>query len=159
MRARRRELHGGGWMNVPIDIRAFRTALESFATELTIVTTRGPKGEPVGNTISAASLDPPFVLWSLDKRAYSFKSLDRPFRGECLARGLGGRIAPLLTLLGRQMSGLPDSAQCAASSNADGLHLSGRDHVIFVGEVLNFDHDTASRPSLFWHGDYRLMTV
>jgi 3-hydroxy-9,10-secoandrosta-1,3,5(10)-triene-9,17-dione monooxygenase reductase component len=64
-------------MNVPIDPRAFRTALGAFATGVTIVTTRGPKGEPIGNTVnsfSAVSLDPPLVLWSFGKRAYSFKS-------------------------------------------------------------------------------------
>jgi hypothetical protein len=64
-------------MNAPIDARAFRTALGAFATGVTVVTMRRPNGEPVGNTVnsfSALSLEPPLVLWSLGKRANSFKS-------------------------------------------------------------------------------------
>ena len=39
-----------------------------FATGVTIVTARGPQGEPVGLTASSfnsVSLTPPLVLWSL----------------------------------------------------------------------------------------------
>lgn len=49
------------------DPRAFRTALGSFATGVTVVTARGPDGEPVGitaNSFASVSLDPPLVLWS-----------------------------------------------------------------------------------------------
>ncbi len=57
-----------------IDPRAFRNALGQFATGVTIVTTCGPNGERVGATVgsfNSVSLDPPMVLWSLDKRALS----------------------------------------------------------------------------------------
>src|SRR6185312_10121049 len=57
-----------------IDPRAFRNALGQFATGVTIVTACGPGGERVGATVSSfnsVSLDPPLVLFSLDKRAYS----------------------------------------------------------------------------------------
>src|SRR5438105_13396443 len=57
-----------------IDPRAFRNALGQFATGVTIVTACGPNGERVGATVSSfnsVSLDPPLVLWSLDKRAGS----------------------------------------------------------------------------------------
>lgn len=49
------------------DPRAFRTALGSFATGITVVTTRAPDGAPVGitaNSFASVSLDPPLVLWS-----------------------------------------------------------------------------------------------
>jgi flavin reductase (DIM6/NTAB) family NADH-FMN oxidoreductase RutF len=49
------------------DPRDFRNALGTFATGVTIVTTRGRKGEPVGltvNSFASVSLDPPLVLWS-----------------------------------------------------------------------------------------------
>ncbi len=64
-------------MNTPHDPRKFRNALGSFATGVTVITTRGPNGELIGNTASSfnsVSLDPPLVLWSLSRTAYSFKS-------------------------------------------------------------------------------------
>ena len=50
-----------------IDTRAFRDALGSFVTGVTIVTTRG-EGADIGltaNSFNSVSLDPPMVLWSL----------------------------------------------------------------------------------------------
>src|SRR5260370_21309752 len=49
------------------DRRDFRDALGTFATGVTIVTTRGRDGEPVGltvNSFTSVSLEPPLVLWS-----------------------------------------------------------------------------------------------
>ena len=49
------------------DPRAFRTALGSFATGVTVVTARDATGAPVGitaNSFASVSLDPPLVLWS-----------------------------------------------------------------------------------------------
>lgn len=56
------------------DSAAFRRALGSFATGVTIVTTRGPDG-PVGitaNSFASVSLDPPLVLWSPAKASRRF---------------------------------------------------------------------------------------
>ena len=64
-------------MQSPADPRQFRNALAAFATGVTVVTTRGPRGELVGNTansFNAVSLEPPLVLWSLGKSALSFKA-------------------------------------------------------------------------------------
>ncbi len=49
------------------DPRAFRSALGSFATGVTVVTARDAEGAPVGitaNSFASVSLDPPLVLWS-----------------------------------------------------------------------------------------------
>ena len=54
--------------------QSFREALGQFATGVTIVTARGPEGEPVGMTASSfnsVSIDPPLVLWSVTKSALS----------------------------------------------------------------------------------------
>ena len=56
------------------DPRAFRDALGSFATGVTVVTTASPDG-PVGitaNSFSSVSLDPPLVLWSPAKASKRF---------------------------------------------------------------------------------------
>src|SRR5262245_7901821 len=59
----------------PVDPAPLRRALGAFVTGVTVVTTRGRKGEPVGitvNSFNAVSLSPPLVLWSLSLRAASF---------------------------------------------------------------------------------------
>ena len=40
-------------MPQPADARAFRSALGTFATGVTVITTLGPKGELIGNTASS----------------------------------------------------------------------------------------------------------
>ena len=54
-----------------------RHALGRFATGVTVVTTQGPDGKLEGltaNSFSSVSLDPPLVLWCLQKRAPSLES-------------------------------------------------------------------------------------
>src|SRR5437016_5651448 len=49
------------------DTRDFRSALGSFATGVTIITTKRKNGELVGltaNSFTSVSLNPPLVLWS-----------------------------------------------------------------------------------------------
>ena len=55
--------------------RAFRNALGSFPTGVTIITTQDPSdGRMTGitvNSFSSVSLDPPLVLWSLARKSPS----------------------------------------------------------------------------------------
>lgn len=59
-----------------IDPKAFRNACCAFATGVTVVTTTGPQGEPIGmtmNSFSSVSLNPPLVLWCVGDHANSFE--------------------------------------------------------------------------------------
>lgn len=59
------------------DPAAFRRALGSFATGVTIVATPGPAG-PVGitaNSFASVSLDPPLVLWSPARASSRFAAM------------------------------------------------------------------------------------
>src|SRR6202012_676555 len=52
----------------PIDLRDFRTALGTYATGVTIITTAGSDGKPYGitcNSFASVSRNPPLVLWSI----------------------------------------------------------------------------------------------
>ena len=54
-------------MNAPatFDPQAFRAALGTFTTGVTIITTRSADGEPIGitaNSFNSVSLNPPLVL-------------------------------------------------------------------------------------------------
>ena len=60
--------------------RTFRDALGMFATGVTIVAAAGEDGEPIGMTVSSfnsVSLDPPLVLFSVDRGALSLPMLRR----------------------------------------------------------------------------------
>jgi 3-hydroxy-9,10-secoandrosta-1,3,5(10)-triene-9,17-dione monooxygenase reductase component len=152
------------------DALEFRRALGSFATGVTIVTARSPGGDVAGvtaNSFSSVSLDPPLVLWSLAKSAWSlpvFASADffaihilsasqeplsnrfasrgeNKFAGLKIEEGLGG--APLL-------SGCTVRLQCRVVHQYE-----GGDHIIFVGEVL--DLSTCDEVPLVYHsGRYAL---
>lgn len=56
------------------DAAALRAALGQFATGVTIVSTATSHGRPVGltvNSFTSVSLEPPLILWSLNKRSTS----------------------------------------------------------------------------------------
>ena len=58
-----------------IDSREFRDALGSYPTGVAIITTLEASGKPIGmtvNSFSSVSLDPPLVLWSIDKKSAFF---------------------------------------------------------------------------------------
>lgn len=147
------------------DPKAFRQALGSFATGVTIITTRDDNGTPVGltvNSFNSVSMDPPMVLWSLDNKAMSLpifrsnkhwavhvlgtdqaelstrfaKRGEDKFAGLDLEEGLGG--TPLLR-------GCSARFQCETA-----IEYEGGDHVIFVGEVRDFD--TSNIMPLVFHG-------
>jgi 3-hydroxy-9,10-secoandrosta-1,3,5(10)-triene-9,17-dione monooxygenase reductase component len=151
------------------DPRDFRDALGSFATGVTVITTRGPRGELVGNTatsFNSVSLEPPLVLWSLGRHAYSFKaylSTDH-FAVNVLREGQEELSARFSKSLGDKWQGLDyetGETGCPILPNALAVFecktaytYQGGDHIIFVGEVIKYDYDPEGRPLLFWHGGY-----
>lgn len=152
------------------DPREFRNALSCFATGVTVITTRGPKGELIGNTASSfnsVSLEPPLVLWSLGKSAFSIKaylSTDY-FAVNVLREGQEELSVRFSRALGDKWQGLDYETWetgCPILPNALAVFecktaytYQGGDHVIFVGEVIKFDHDPHGRPLVFHRGAYR----
>ncbi len=155
-----------------LDPRDFRNALSMFATGVTIITTRTASGEPVGitaNSFNSVSLDPPMVLWSLAKNAYSLpifqqakewnvhilsneqEALSNKFakKGEDKFAGItldqGVTPSPLLP-------GCSARFQCRTM-----FEYEGGDHIIFVGEVVAYDQ-TPTPPLLYLSGNYALAT-
>lgn len=152
------------------DNQAFRQALGSFTTGVTIITATAPDGTPIGltaNSFNSVSLDPPMVLWSLAKSSLSVdafneaehwnvhvlsqhqQDLSNKFaaRGEDKFKGItlddGISSAPLI----------PDCSarfQCRNMVTHD-----GGDHLIFIGEVLDFDQKTLP-PLVFQQGQYAM---
>ncbi len=61
-----------------IDPRTFRDTLGQFLTGVTIVTAEAPDGTPVGltvNSFTSVSLEPPLVLFCIDKNAGSYEGI------------------------------------------------------------------------------------
>jgi 3-hydroxy-9,10-secoandrosta-1,3,5(10)-triene-9,17-dione monooxygenase reductase component len=155
------------------DPQAYRAALGTFATGVTVITARAADGSPVGltaNSFNSVSLDPPMVLWSLAK-----KSLSLPVFREAAHWAVHVLAADQDALSGRfARSGTDKFAGLDVNTSANGVPLlpgcaarfecstsfqyEGGDHLIFVGEVTAFEH--AQRPPLVFHaGRYALATA
>jgi len=149
--------------------RAYRDALGNFATGVTVVTARDPRGFHVGvtaNSFNSVSLDPPLVLWSLDRRSLSLSSFqgadhfvinvlaaDQVALSRRFARRTEGGKFERVTFTGGR-GGAPVLDGCAAHFLCrKSFTHDGGDHLIFVGEVLEYrDHGLPAL--MFYRGRY-----
>jgi 3-hydroxy-9,10-secoandrosta-1,3,5(10)-triene-9,17-dione monooxygenase reductase component len=151
-----------------IDASEFRQVLGCFATGVAIVTTAGDNGDPVGmtvNSFNSVSLDPPLVLWSIDRESNCFDAfmsaehfavnvlgVHQQELSERFARRGVERFAGLDCRGG--IGGAPVLPDYAACFECETRHrYDGGDHVILVGEVLAFE-DRQSDPLIFFRGHY-----
>lgn len=152
--------------------RHFRNALSAFATGVTIVTTRDATGRDIGltaNSFNSVSLEPPMVLWSLSRQSPNLNAFmaAEHFAVHVLASNqddLAQRFATrgidkfAALELQRGPSDIPLLEHCAARFQCrTAYRYEGGDHVIFVGEVLAFDH-TERAPLVFHAGQYAFAT-
>ncbi|MCY1273597.1 p-hydroxyphenylacetate 3-hydroxylase, reductase component [compost metagenome] len=150
--------------------QAFRAALSTFTTGVTIITTRNEAGEPIGitaNSFNSVSLNPPLVLWSLAKSAFSLPafSANRSWNVHVLSaqqEALSGRFASrgedkfADIQLDTGINDIPLLPACTARFQCRTAFMyEGGDHVIFVGEVLQFDKSELP-PLAFQSGQYAL---
>jgi flavin reductase (DIM6/NTAB) family NADH-FMN oxidoreductase RutF len=146
-----------GFQPTPATTRAFRDALGSFATGVTVITTPGDDGQPVGitaNSFASLSLDPPLVLWSparSSRRFDLFAGADHyaihvlgAAQGE-LAQHFTRNPHPPEAGLG------PVLARFDCTRHA--VHEGG-DHAIVVGRVLRVWHRPGA-PLVFHGGQFR----
>jgi 3-hydroxy-9,10-secoandrosta-1,3,5(10)-triene-9,17-dione monooxygenase reductase component len=157
---------------IGFDPQAFRAALGTFTTGVTIITSQGEDGSPVGitaNSFNSVSLNPPLVLWSLSKQARSLPvfSNGKHWNVHVLSieqEKLSGRFATqgedkfAEVELDNGISDAPLLQDCTARFQCrTAFQYEGGDHVIFVGEVLAFDHSDRA-PLAFQSGQYALAT-
>jgi len=154
-------------MNSP-GLLDFRSALATFPTGVTVVTTTDEDGRHVAMTASSfnsVSLDPPLILWSIgnDRSALPCLSSNGRFVVNVLAedqKDLSNRFAG---------AGAGDFSGLSYETNEHGIALlydcvsrfecrirheyEGGDHTIIVGEVerIKFEDKT---PLLFCQGKY-----
>ncbi|OPA90991.1 flavin oxidoreductase [Pseudomonas fluorescens] len=153
------------------DPRAFRRALGNFATGVTVVTAADAAGRKVGvtaNSFNSVSLDPPLVLWSLDKRSNSHEvfeqashfavnvlAADQIDLSNNFARPKDDRFAEIEYQPGE--GGAPVFADCSARFHCENYQqVDGGDHWIMIGKVVAFD-DFGRAPLLYHQGAYSMV--
>ncbi|MHC8508372.1 MAG: flavin reductase family protein [Rhodospirillales bacterium] len=152
-----------------LDIAEFRRALGCFATGVTVVATLGPKGRPLGltvNSFNSVSLDPPLVLFSLDRRnpdlsafeaagVFSVNVLSEDqqdisvrFSANPETRWDGVAWETLVT-------GAPVLPGCLASFDCRtrAVH-DGGDHALFLGEAAAMRAAPEGAPLTYYRGGY-----
>lgn len=153
---------------VPVDSQQFKAAMSQWGSGVSIITTWGAAGEPIGFTASSfcsLSLQPPMVLFCLGRDSTNFdaflqadafavnilaavqKGLSQRFAGKGCDKfegvdhhpGAGG--APLL----------PGSLACLECRVREKRAVG--DHVIFMGEVEHISLSDGA-PLLYFRGQY-----
>jgi flavin reductase (DIM6/NTAB) family NADH-FMN oxidoreductase RutF len=154
------------------DARDIRNALGTFATGVTIITTRSRTGELVGltaNSFASVSLSPPLVLWSHSLYAPSHAAFqeakhfvvniladDQIELSHRFARPHEDKFAAVDHIIPE--CGAPVILGSAAHFECrNEFRYYGGDHVIFVGHVERYAY-TEKPTLLFSHGRYMRAT-
>ena len=154
-------------MTTSFGSREFRDALSCFATGVTIVTA-SDSGEPVGMTASSfnsVSLDPPLILWSVSKSAYSSEifrlapyfsvhilSSDQTDLANRFGRSGGDKFGDISYTLDSHNVPLLSDVSARFDCEQFATHEGG-DHWIIVGRVTSLFSDSR-RPLVFSSGSY-----
>jgi flavin reductase (DIM6/NTAB) family NADH-FMN oxidoreductase RutF len=156
-----------------LDPEAFRHALGHFATGITIVTAVAPSGELLGvtaNSFNSVSLDPPLVLFSLHRAAYSLGAFTEGghFAVNILREDQQEMSVRFAKALNDKWNGVeyeiwetgaPILKNCLAAFECRTRALyDGGDHVIFLGEVLRLRCAGDGRPLLYFRAGYRALS-
>ena len=149
----------------------FRRALSQFPTGVAVMTTLDAKGEPVGFTASSfnsVSVDPPLVLWSMNKASWSAPAFQASGRfavnvlsdaqmelSNRFAQRGGAKFQDFPWTSG--LGGCPVLEGCAAQFECRtwAMH-DGGDHFIIIGEVLGYAHHPDRAPLVFARGGYHV---
>ncbi len=150
------------------DPNMLRRALGSFVTGVTVVTTRNGGGEPIGltvNSFNTVSLDPPLVLWSLSLHAASFDAFvqashfavnvlaaDQAVVSRTFAKTGGEKFDSIAWQSGPANMPLLEGTAASFTCRNASRHPGG-DHLIFIGEVVAFEHH-ARVPLAYANGRY-----
>lgn len=152
------------------EARAFRNSLGLFATGVCAVTATTADGHPMGltiNSFSSVSLNPPLILWSLDKESDTMPVFESA--NAFTVNVLGDHAKDLSQRLsrkgqhalhegewGRGATGAPVLVDAIAHFDCTiSARHDGGDHVILVGEVKAHAHKDGVQPLVYYRGRYR----
>ena len=148
-----------------------REAMGQFATGVTVVTSVGADGEPVGttaNAVTSLSLEPPLVLVCFDLNSATLTAIRG--HGAFAVNVLGRRQRHLSANFAKRglsavwdgvrhhrgPTGSPRLADVIAVIECTVEHsLPGGDHEIVIGRVHHVESNgDGATPLLFWRGEY-----
>ncbi|MBN9534728.1 MAG: flavin reductase family protein [Alphaproteobacteria bacterium] len=150
------------------DKKAFRHALGAFPTGVAVITASGG-GEHIGitvNSFGSVSLEPPLVMWCIDKKSdrYHIFTKAPAFTISILGtkhEAVSSRLAKQgehrldgIELMGTEL-GPPALADSLSVFECErfAVHEAG-DHAILIGHVLRFHCHEAGPPLVFFGGRY-----
>jgi flavin reductase (DIM6/NTAB) family NADH-FMN oxidoreductase RutF len=150
---------------------ALREAMGHFATGVTVITSVGTDGEPVGttaNAVTSLSLEPPLVLVCFDLKSATLAAIQG--YGAFAVNVLGHRQRNLSANFARRglaaawdevrhqrgTTGSPRLADVIAVIECTVEHsFPGGDHEIVIGRVRHIEtNGEGASPLLFWRGQY-----
>jgi flavin reductase (DIM6/NTAB) family NADH-FMN oxidoreductase RutF len=148
------------------DRRSFRDALGRYPTGVTIVSAF-VDGQAVGmtvNSFASVSLDPPLVLWSIEKgteryklfrdaETYAINVLAADQAGLAHACALDADLRACRASWTGEDAPLIDGAVSRFVCRQSAVH-SGGDHDIIVGEVTRFDMPREAPALVFYTSTY-----
>lgn len=155
------------------DAKDFRRALSQFPTGVTVITTIDAEGKPVGVTASSfnsVSMDPPLILWSIDKGANSLSAFENSayFSVNVLCTE---QVATSNNFASRGADKFANIPYTAGLGNTPILEhfaaqfecktwavYDGGDHLILVGEVKKYRYNDSAEPLVFARGSYAIST-
>ena len=146
----------------------YKAAMGRFASGVTVITTRDSGGAPSGFTASSftsLSLNPPLVLFCLDREAYCFDafygaqsfgvnilSSEQQAVSNRFAKRGGDKFENVALM--ETPTGVPLLEGCLASMECRITEkLPGGDHLIFMGEVQRVNIGEGS-PLIYYMGKY-----
>ena len=161
-----------------MDVSAFRRAMGSFPTGVTVVTVASTDGNMHGltvNSFSSVSLDPMLVLVCLDQASRGLDLIERAAAfavnvlsagQQDLSRWFANRHRPVGSTMFHGVAFKPGATGCpvlagtAASFDCRLLqsHRAG-DHLIVLGEVVEVVHRPWLAPLIFHAGTYKSLEL
>jgi len=151
------------------DSKELRQVFSQFPTGVTVITTRTAEGEPIGVTASSfntVSVSPALVLWSVDKGAHSLEAFKNceyfavnilSDQQIALSNCFAGRGQDKFSGV-EHTNGLGDSPllpEALTQLQCKNWNIyEGGDHLIMIGEVVDYKMTENARPLVFSQGSY-----
>ena len=161
-------------MNERLNSKTLRDSFGRFATGVTVVTADAPPLGPFGmtvNSFASLSLDPPLLLWNLQKDSECYVAFDATehYAVNVLSREQQMLSSRLASKGQHELNGADDwhrgkyncplldgslaHFECRIVNRHD-----GGDHVILVGQIESFD-SRDGEPLIFYAGGYRSLDI
>jgi flavin reductase (DIM6/NTAB) family NADH-FMN oxidoreductase RutF len=154
-----------------VSTHEFRLAIGRFATGVTVVTSIGPGGKPVGttaNAVSSLSLNPALILVCFNRESLTLQAIrghgafavnvlaepQRHLSANFARRGFAAAWTGVPHRRGITDSPLLDGVLAALECTVEHRVLGG-DHEIIIGRVRYAETDGSDAPPLlYWRGSY-----